>query len=273
MVPQKDTTATEVLAIRGEAREQRADVLASEEPMEIRVTGPAEPETRVAVTMRTPGHDAALAVGFLFTEGLIEGPNDLAGPVTSSGARGNVVSVPLRNAFDSALFQRNFYTTSSCGVCGKAALEHIEREAPPLPKGPLIARSALLRLSSALREEQQNFERTGGLHAAGLFDETGHLKRIFEDVGRHNALDKAVGDLVLSGLSASDCPVLLASGRVSFELVQKAAMAAIPVFCAVSAPSSLAVETARRLGMTLVGFLRGDSFNVYAGAERLDLMR
>ena len=273
MGPRKDTTATEVVAIRGALREQRADLLAREEPMEIRAAGPSQEETRVAVTMRTPGHDAALALGFLFSEGLTEGPPALAGPVRTSGARGNVVTVPLRNAFDSAVFQRNFYTTSSCGVCGKAALEHLDREAPPLPKGPRIPRSVLLGLAAALREEQSNFERTGGLHAAGLFDETGRLRRIFEDVGRHNALDKAIGDLVLSGLSASDCPLLLASGRVSFELVQKAAMAAIPIFCAVSAPPGLAVDTARALGMTLVGFLRGDSFNVYAGEDRLDLER
>lgn len=268
------TSRFELLAVRGSEGEPRSDLLATEEPLEIRVVGPEGAESRVAVTMRTPGHDAELAVGFLYTEGLIEGRAELATePATStSGNRGNVLTVRLRKGFDASRLTRSFYMTSSCGICGKAALEAIEQEAPPSPEIPPISRSILTSLPAALRRGQVVFEQTGGLHAAGLFDRDGRLLVLREDVGRHNALDKVLGRQLLGGLAGTPA-VVMVSGRASFELVQKVAMAAIPVLAAVSAPSSLAVDAARKLGLTLVGFLRGETFNVYAGERRIDLSR
>lgn len=265
------SSPVELLAVRGPEGVLRSDHLATEEPLEIRVEGPDGQATRVAVTMRTPGHDAELAVGFLLTEGLLEGLGDLATPpFATSGNRGNVLTVRLRRRFDASRLARSFYMTSSCGICGKAALEAIEQEAPPSPEIAPIARAVLLSLPATLRAAQAIFEATGGLHAAGLFGADGHLLVAREDVGRHNALDKVVGHGVLHPPAAAPV-VALVSGRASFELVQKAAMAAIPVLAAVSAPSSLAVDAARRLGLTLVGFLRGDGFNVYAGKRRIQL--
>lgn len=270
--PVSASSRFELLAVRGSAAESRADLLATEEPLEVRVAGPDGAESRVAVTMRTPGHDEELAVGFLYTEGLLEGRADLgAEPITTtSGNRGNVLTVHLRRAFDASRLTRSFYVTSSCGICGKAALEAIEQEAPPSPEIPPIPRSILTSLPAALRRGQVVFEQTGGLHAAGLFDRDGQLLALREDVGRHNAVDKVLGRLVLGGLPRPPA-IVMVSGRASFELVQKVAMAAIPVLAAVSAPSSLAVDAARKLGLTLVGFLRGEAFNVYAGQRRIDL--
>jgi len=246
------------------------DAVAVEEPLEIRVAG--EP---VSVTMRTPGHDAELSVGFLFTEGLIRSHEDLQKPpvreLAVEGAANNLATVRLVSAFDSERLKRNFYATSSCGICGKASLEHLHAIAPSLGPGPRVARSTLIGLPGALREAQVVFERTGGLHATGIFDRDGKLLVLREDVGRHNAMDKAIGRMLLDRQVPLTDRIVMVSGRVSFELVQKAAMAGASILCAVSAPSSLAVQTAERLGMTLVGFLRGETFNVYTHPARIDL--
>jgi FdhD protein len=273
MAAEGATKDIQLLAVRGADEARRGDVVAVEEPLEIRVQGPEQPEARVAVTMRTPGHDEELAVGFLFTEGLLRGPGDLARPATRglpvAGGQGNVVTVRLSRAFDATSLQRNFYATSSCGICGKAALEHVETGAAPLSGGPLLRREVLRTLPDALRRAQAVFERTGGLHATGLFTSEGELLLVREDVGRHNAIDKLIGRRVLDGAVPLDAQVGMVSGRLSFEIVQKAAMAGLTVLCAVSAPSSLAVQLADRLGMTIVGFLRGEGFNVYAHPHRI----
>ena len=241
-----------------------ADVLATEEPLEIRLGG-----ERVAVTMRTPAHDAELAVGFLVGEGIVR-PEDVAQAVEcrSEEGDGGVVDVKLRaGAAPSAGWQRNFYATSSCGVCGKASIEAVRVAAPPV--GPGIDADVLPALPDRLREAQRVFDRTGGLHAAGLFGADGDLQLVREDVGRHNAVDKVVGRSALEGRLPLSDRVLVVSGRASFEIIQKALVAGIPAVAAVSAPSTLAVRLAREANMTLVGFLRPAGFNVYAGAERL----
>jgi FdhD protein len=259
---------------------QAQDLVAAEEPLEIRVVHVDQGRsvsTPVAVTMRTPGHDFDLAAGFLFTEGIIHGPETVAriGYCTDGPAdqENNVVNVYLRPdaAFDPALVSRNFYMTSSCGVCGKASLDTLRVQGcRPVASGPLTVDAATLcRLFDELRRPQAVFEATGGLHAAGLFDATGSLLVLREDVGRHNAVDKVIGHRLLAGdLPLSDA-VLVVSGRTSFEIMQKAAMAGVPLVAAVGAPSSLAVETALEFGMTLVGFLRPDRFNVYTGPQRI----
>jgi FdhD protein len=259
----------DLLQVRGADSAARSDWIAVEEPLEIRVEAPEQPAASIAVTMRTPGHDDELAVGFLFAEGLLDGPDHLATPATASAP--SAVVVRLRRPFDVEPPARRFIVSSSCGLCGKAALEHVAQSARPLREGPVVPRSAIVGLPARLRRAQLGFERTGGLHAAGVFDVDGRLVVSREDVGRHNAVDKVVGRMLLDGRSSLEGHVLVVSGRVSFELVQKAAMAGATVLCAVSAPSSLAVQAADRLGMTLVGFLRGEAFNVYAHAERIDL--
>ncbi len=273
--PSREVVETRTLAVRGTAVSRRPDTIAGEEPMEIRAAGPGQDPVSVAVTMRTPGCDGELAVGFLCTEGLI-GPGDVAGiELADPGAVArpdNLITVRLARRFDPTLVSsRNFAATASCGICCKASLDAVETRCPILPAGPSVARTTLLRLPVALRSAQPVFDVTGGLHAAGLFDPSGNLLAVREDVGRHNALDKLVGAMLLDGRLPLHRAVLMVSGRVSFEIVQKAAMAGIPVTCAVSAPTDLAVEAADRLGMTLVGFLRGDGFNVYAHPERIDL--
>jgi len=245
--------------------------------MEIRVEGAGQEAVQVAVTMRTPGGDFELAAGFLFTEGLIRGHDDVARvsyceELEAEQQQYNVVTVELTRPFDAdALKQRSFFSNSSCGVCGKASLEDIEVRCAPVAPGPVVARDPIVSLPDRLRKAQRVFEQTGGLHAAGLFDAKGTLLGLREDVGRHNAVDKLVGDALLAGgLPLSD-RILQVSGRVSFEIVQKAAVAGIPIVSAVSAPSSLAVEAADRLGMTVVGFVREGRFNVYSHPERVDL--
>jgi FdhD protein len=225
------------------------------------------------VTMRTPGGDFELAVGFLFTEGLIT-PRDVRRVAycdTQPGEdqRYNIVSVTLETPFDHDRLHRNFYATSSCGVCGKAALDDIEVRCAPVADGPEVSSATLLSLPEALRKAQRVFDRTGGLHAAGLFTPDGRAVSVREDVGRHNAVDKVVGEQVLAGRMPLADHVLQVSGRLSFEIVQKAAVAGIPIVSAVSAPSSLAVEAGERFGMTLVGFVRGDRLNVYSRPERV----
>ena len=257
-------------------RKLRDDHLATEEPLEIRLQAGGETQT-VAVTMRTPGHDFELAAGFLHNEGIVSDPAMLSGitycvdPDVDADQRYNIVNVGLRLARlpELATLERHFFTTSACGVCGKASLDAIAmRDCPVLPAGPRLDPMLLTTLPQALRAAQGLFDATGGLHAAGLFDAGGTLLCLREDVGRHNAVDKLIGwALMQRKLPLHDC-ILLVSGRASYEILQKTTVAGVPVVCAVSAPSHLAVEVARRFGVTLVGFLRGERFNVYAGAER-----
>ena len=225
--------------------------------------------------MRTPGHEDELAVGFLRTEGLIEGPEVRGvrfGDPSTLSAPDDTVIVRLDRPFDaSAVAERHFVATASCGICGKASLDEVAVRCDPIPAGPVVRREVILGLPDKLRAAQQVFEATGGLHAAGLFTPDGELVAVREDVGRHNALDKLVGSQVLARRMPLHDRILMVSGRVSFEIVQKAAVAGIPIVCAVSAPSDLAIEAAERLGVTLVGFLRGDGFNVYAHDDRIDL--
>jgi FdhD protein len=259
-----------VMAVRDGRGVERADALAGEEPMEVRAAGPGQEPARVAVTMRTPGHDFELAVGFLVTEGLLA-PGDLAGAAYCDGAgdqRYNVVTVRSRAPFDLRAAERNFFATSSCGICGKAALESVSVRCAALADDVRIEAATLLSLPAAMRAAQAVFDRTGGLHAAALFEPDGRLLVLREDVGRHNAVDKVAGRLAMDGADGSG-RLLMVSGRLSFEIVQKAAVTRIPVVCAVSAPSSLAVEAAGSLGVTAVGFLRPGGFNVYSRPERV----
>ena len=252
----------------------RQDLVVVEEPLEIRVAqaGDEGAGTAMSITMRTPGQDIELAAGFLHGEGIVRSREDIAG-TRIDGLDGNVVRVQLSEgaAFDASRLQRNFYTTSSCGVCGHASLAAVERMLQsPRVDGALKVPAALIEsLPERARAGQDVFRETGGLHAACLFDAEGRLLDVREDVGRHNALDKLIGARLLAGeLPLSRC-VLLLSGRASFELLQKAAVAGIPVVASVGAPSSLAIDLAERTGILLIGFLRGHSFNVYAHRERL----
>ncbi len=269
----RNVTPVKVISVHDGVRTERPDSLATEEPLEIRVAGPDGATKQVAVTMRTPGGDFELAVGFLFTEGLI-GPGDVqrvayCEDLEDEEQRYNVVTVTLARTFDAEKLRRNFYATSSCGVCGKAALDDIEVRCEPVAPGPEVSAAVLVSLPDKLRETQKVFERTGGLHAAGLFTPDAELITLREDVGRHNAVDKVIGERLLQGgLPLSD-HVLQVSGRASFEIIQKAAVAGVPIVSAVSAPSSLAVEAAERFGMTLVGFVRDGRLNVYSHPERV----
>ena len=269
----RTVTPVRVTAVNDGVRSERPDALATEEPMEIRVQGPGQRAEPVAVTMRTPGADYELAVGFLFTEGLIAPGqvtrvaycDDLGG----EEQRYNVVTVTLDRAFDHDRLRRNFYSTSSCGICGKAALDDVEVQCAPVADGPVVPADVLAALPDRLRSSQRVFDRTGGVHAAGLFTPDGELLTLREDVGRHNAVDKVIGEHVLVGRLPLGDHVLQVSGRASFEIVQKAAMAGIPIVSAVSAPSSLAVEAGERFGMTIVGFVRDGRCNVYTRPERV----
>jgi FdhD protein len=273
--PTHHVTTTRIVAVRGAELEYRADRVVGEEPLEIRAAGPGQEPVAVAVTMRTPGFEDELAVGFLRTEGLIEGPEVLRierGDPAEMNQPDDRITVRLARPFDaSVVAERQFVATASCGICGKASLDEVAVRSDPLPSGPVIPRSVILALPDLLRAAQRAFDETGGLHAAGLFTPAGELLALHEDVGRHNALDKLVGSQVLANAMPLHERILMVSGRVSFEIVQKAAVAGIPIVCAVSAPSDLAVEAADRLGVTLVGFLRGDGFNIYAHDERIDL--
>jgi FdhD protein len=245
-----------------------ADSLAAEEPLEIRVGG--EPLT---VTMRTPGHDLELAAGFLLTEGIVESGEQIAGmrAVTpENGSKSNTIEVDLTgSSFDPQQLKRNFFAASSCGICGKASIDAIRlRGLRPLDQGFRIEAELLCQLPEKLRAEQAVFSRTGGLHAAALFDEHGQMVAVREDIGRHNAVDKIVGWSLLNRHLPLDRHILLVSGRVGFEIVQKALAAGIPILASVSAPSGLAVKLARELGLTLIGFLRGRRFVVYSGESR-----
>jgi FdhD protein len=255
----------------------RPDALATEEPMEIRLISGAAKQT-VAVTMRTPGADFELAAGFLYGEGIVSSPEDIlkisycVDPDLDAEQQYNIVNVELRGDRDYYLkpLERHFYTTSACGVCGKASLEQLElRGCPVIPPGPEVSPEKIYALPDKLREAQGLFEATGGLHAAALFDREGELVALREDVGRHNATDKLVGWALLEGRLPLSDHIVMVSGRSSFEILQKCLTAGVPIVCAISAPSSLAVDVARQFGMTLVGFLRGNRFNVYSGHERI----
>jgi FdhD protein len=255
----------------------RPDYLATEEPMEIRLlTGDAK--QTVAVTMRTPGADFELAAGFLYGEGIISSREEVSrisycvDADVDAQQRYNIVNVELRGnrEYDLRPLERHFYTTSACGVCGKASLEQLElRGCPVVGPGPEVSAQTIYSLPGKLREAQGLFEATGGLHAAALFDAEGDLLALREDVGRHNATDKLVGWALLEGRLPLSQNVVMVSGRSSFEILQKCLAAGVPIVCAVSAPSSLAVDVAREFGMTLVGFLRGERFNTYAGFDRI----
>lgn len=272
------TISTRVHRIEDGIDRFRTDTLAAEEPLEIRVNG-----RPLTVTMRTPGHDFELAAGFLVSEGVIHAADDIAsirycaGAVVDDVNTYNVVDVRLgvHVPEPSVSLERNFYTTSSCGVCGKASLDAVRTVARwSVDQDDLVVDPEFLtRLPIALRDAQRVFEDTGGLHAAGLFDSVGGLLVVREDVGRHNAVDKVIGHALLEDMLPLRRTALMVSGRASFELLQKALMAGVPLLAAVSAPSSLAVELAREAGLTLVGFLRGRSMNVYAGAGRVQSPR
>lgn len=273
----KVRVAVEVL--RGEHREVRTDYIATEEPLEVRLAAGSRRKT-VAVTMRTPGNDFELAAGFLFTEGVIRSREEIAriayclDPDLGADQRYNVVTVELRGPQLPELqsLERHFYTTSACGVCGRATVEALQlRGCPPVAGELRVDPDVLRQLPSRLQQAQGLFLQTGGLHAAALFDPQGRLVALREDVGRHNAMDKLIGWAFLQGKLPLRDQVVMVSGRASFELVQKAVTAGISLFCAVSAPSSLAVEVAQAFGLTLIGFLRGDRFNVYTGSHRVSL--
>jgi FdhD protein len=259
---------------RGATADPHEDWVAVEEPLEIVLeSGPADSRSRrtASVTMRTPGNDAELAAGFLLAEGVVRGPDDIH-LVTPCG-HPNAVRVELRPAVIVALagLERHFTTSSSCGVCGKTSLDSLAARTSPLPDADQswLPAEVVHRLPAALRESQPTFDRTGGLHAAALFDAAGRLLLVREDVGRHNAVDKLIGAELMAGRVPLDRRVLLVSGRASFELAQKALAAGVSVLAAVGAPSSLAVDLATRFGLTLLGFVRDHRFNVYAHGGRL----
>ncbi|MFL6595859.1 MAG: formate dehydrogenase accessory sulfurtransferase FdhD [Chthoniobacterales bacterium] len=253
------------------ATTEQLDNVAVEEPLEIRVEGHS-----IAVVMRTPGHDRELAAGFLVTENLVRSQKDIF-DITQCGsaAEDQIVTVTLRDpsAFDPAKLTRNVFSSSSCGVCSKATIDAVRQSFPRIATSATMTAETLLKLPDRLRENQETFDRTGGLHACGLFTLSGELVALREDVGRHNALDKLIGRAFLHDeLPLRDC-VLFLSGRVSFEMMQKALAAGIPIVAAISAPTSLAIEFARESNQTLVGFVRGETMNIYAGAERITSAR
>jgi FdhD protein len=265
----------QVLAFDGKDARPRPDQLVTEEPMEVRVAGPGQEPVPFAVAMRTPGNDFELAAGLCLTEGLLAGSDDLEGIAYCLGPdreqQFNVVTVRLRTPVPDGVRDRRYLSNSSCGICGKAALEEIEVRCDPVGVGPTIAASVLGALPEHLARHQRVFDLTGGLHAAARFAVDGSLREAREDVGRHNALDKLIGNALLERELPLADDILLVSGRLSFELVQKAAVAGIPVLCAVSAPSSLAIAAADQFGQTVVGFLRDGRFNVYTHARRVDV--
>ncbi len=279
ITPKKGLARVKVSRLEDGRLADRRDVVAVEEPLEIRVEytrNGARETSAVSVTMRTPGHDFELAAGFLYGEGLVRRREDVAEISycqTDERQMYNIVLVKLRPRahFDPDTLSRNFYVSSSCGVCGKASLEAVEvRGCEAIPDEGLAVDAAVLTgLPDKLRAEQGLFDRTGGIHAAGRFDETGELLSVREDVGRHNAVDKVVGEAFLAGELPLARTILAVSGRTSFEIIQKALAAGIPLVVAVGAPSSLAVDLARNFNMSLLGFTKPDGFNVYAGAERI----
>jgi FdhD protein len=279
-MPANSSIKLPVIKINDEDRTELFDALAIEEPLEIRLEyGPAKNRQikNVSVTMRTPGNDEELAVGFLFTEGIIKDQADILSAehcfIACAENKENVIRVKLKEGVVPSLnnTERNFYTTSSCGVCGKASISAIKTVSAfeTRPADNTVSSEMLYQLPETLKQHQQVFADTGGLHASALFDQKGQLLIVREDVGRHNALDKLIGVALNDGLLPLDKHILLLSGRASFELVQKAAMAGINIIAAVGAPSSLAVQLAEEFNITLIGFLRGRRFNIYTGASHV----
>lgn len=277
----RNATKTIDIVRFGDQTRDKADLLAVEEPMEIRLEyGPLDQriQRNVAVTMRTPGHDLELAAGFLFSEGILQSANDIfkidwCNQVASADELGNVVKVELLPGCDPPLekMDRNFYMTSSCGVCGKSSIAaiHVATCAAPTEESPVFSADFIRQLPQTADARQTIFKYTGGIHAATVFDVAGNLIVQHEDIGRHNAVDKVIGAQLLAGNLSQEGQVLLVSGRAGFELVQKAIVAGFSMMVAIGAPSSLAVDLAKQHGLTLVGFLRGNRFNCYAGAERI----
>ena len=265
-----------VVRLTPTGRRTRRDRVAGEEPLEIRVVGPGSDPSTVAVTMRTPGHDFALAVGFLTTEGILREPAELK--LVEYCTRGvgveqlyNIVTVRLSRPVPDGVSRRALLTSASCGICGTTTLDDLESALPTPTKasGPTLSGALVVSLPERLRSEQTIFERTGGLHGVGLFDVTGNALFVREDIGRHNAVDKVIGEAVLGKAVALQDTVLVVSGRVSFEIVQKAAMVGITMLVAVSAASSLAIDAAQRFGITLVGFVRNGGANIYTHDHRI----
>ncbi|MFK7971160.1 MAG: formate dehydrogenase accessory sulfurtransferase FdhD [Bacteroidia bacterium] len=274
--------AIEILKVQGNSIAAKPDLLAIEEPLEIRLLhGPegGRLEQSISVTMRTPGHDEELVLGFLWTEGIIHSYDQVYSirhceTVEKPEEEGNVIKVNMQPdvTIDMAALERHFYTSSSCGVCGKSSIDAVFQSCSfeISDASPWLSPASIHPLPDRLREAQKVFEYTGGIHAAGLFDKEGNLLLMREDVGRHNALDKLVGAALASGLLPLSQHVIQVSGRASFELVQKALMAGAEVMAAVGAPSSLAVSLAQKSNMTLLGFVRNERFNIYTGAERFE---
>ncbi len=270
-------TKSRIWVVERGQRRTRPDHLATEEPLEIRLQA-GQQRQNLAVTMRTPGADFDLAAGFLYSEGVITQPDDIyrmrycVDGLVDAAQHYNTLNVELRQHQlpDLVQLERHFYTSSACGVCGKASIDALRiRECPALSSDPVVPTEVIYHLPEQLRSDQGLFATTGGLHAAGLFTADGHLLAVREDVGRHNALDKLIGWALLQRSLPLSQHIIMVSGRASFEIMQKCLVAGVPIVCAVSAPSSLAVTVARSFGMTLIGFLRGERFNVYAGIERI----
>ncbi|NNN19404.1 MAG: formate dehydrogenase accessory sulfurtransferase FdhD [Acidimicrobiaceae bacterium] len=274
MPVRRPTTDIKITAIRKNSIVIRPDVLATEEPMEIRIQGYDQEAVPVTVTMRTPGNDFELAVGLLFNEGLIRSYDSVktvcyCANVKDTEQRFNVVTVELTHEYLGNHKQRSFMSSSACGVCGTTSIADLEDRTAAVNSQLTVGIATIFSIPDQLRKHQTIFQRTGGLHGAAIFDQNGQLEVIREDIGRHNALDKIIGNCFLEKKLPLTNKVLGLSGRIGFELVQKAAVAQIPVIVAVSAPSSLAVKTAERLGITLIGFTRGEHTNIYTHAERI----
>jgi len=277
--PGKGFSRVSVRRFVGDNLMSRKDVVAVEEPLEIRIEYTADGVLKrapISITMRTPGEDFELAVGFLYSEGIIQGREDVRQVSYCQGDEPQTYNIVLIKLAETVVFDfeglaRNFYTTSSCGVCGKASLEAIDLKGYEkiTDMDFKVSPAVIKRLPDTLRERQGLFERTGGIHAAGLFSQSGECFSIQEDVGRHNAVDKVVGQAFLKSLIPLDRHILIVSGRTSFEIMQKALAARLSVVVAVGAPSSLAVDLAEKFGITLLGFTKVDGFNVYAGSERI----
>ena len=273
--PPGSKTKAQVWVVENSHVRSRPDQIAVEEPLEIRLVSPQQ---TVAVTMRTPGADFELTAGFLYSEGVVNHRQDIwrmsycVAKDVDGEQRYNIINVALKEGLlpDLQPLERHFFTTSACGVCGKASIEALQlRGCPVIPTGMEVPAEVIYSLPDKLRSAQGIFTATGGLHAAGLFDAQGQLLRLREDVGRHNAVDKLVGSALLALELPLNNHIVMVSGRSSFEILQKCLTAGVPIVCAVSAPSSLAVALAREFGITLVGFLRGQRFNVYSGFERI----
>lgn len=276
VVRRKVTNWTVTVVRKDGSFASKPDVLVTEEPLEIRAESPTQQVQPIAVTMRTPGHDFELAVGFLFTEGIIKQSDDVRTVrycqlPDSAEQQFNVVTVSLTSQFDEALSRRGMVTSASCGICGTTSIEQLSQMTSrvDLSTGPVMTAQMLTSLPDIIRKAQPTFDRTGGLHAAGLVDASGEAYCVREDIGRHNAVDKVIGKAVLDGKVPISNHALVVSGRLSFEIIKKAAMAGIAFIAAVGAPSSLSVETAEDLGITIVGFVRDGTANIYTHAHRI----